>query len=196
MTTTNDNNKNTILQNTLYNLPKDIVNMIDYLSNEVIPPHFTKLLKDSSIDKLCDILKMFGKRLTNMKNSRIPIDTRRETIIIYITNELNKLDEPTTLVDKISKDHFNIKTKNIEWLKEFVVGEEVLVLEGDFFKGIIKKINPKSVSISMYDYDTIGARHPYGNRHLWKPEILSTKIVYSRVKLFKRGQDRGLDRYF
>lgn len=192
--------KNTLLQTYLSNLPQEVVNIIDTLSNEVIPPHFTELLKDSSVDKLCDILSLFSKKITNMKNSRIPLEKRKTTIISFITDEINKLDEPTTLVDKIIKDHFTKKTKNIEWLNEFVVGEEVLV---NYKKGKIEKINPKSVSVSMYTFDIINDDFAWNNqtfgtiRYIWKPEIRDTIVIHSREKLIKRGEDEGaFDRYF
>jgi len=169
-------NKNMLLQHILSNLPKDIVNIIDTLSNEVIPPHFTTLLENSSLNKLCDILAMFSMRLTNIKCSRVSLTVRKEKIISVITEQLNNIDNPTTLVDKIIKDHFTKKTKNIDWVNEFVVGEEVLVWIGlSYKKGIIKKINTKSVDLSQYAYHT----------------------VYRREDLKKRGEDDGAyDRYF
>jgi len=196
-------NKNMLLQDILSNLPKEVVNIIDTLSNEVIPPHFSKLLEGSSIDKLCDIYKIFGRFLTNMKCSSNPLELRKAKIISCIERELNKIDNPTTLVDKIIKNHFTKKTKNIDWVNEFVVGEEVLLFTGSYKKGIIKKINTKSVSVSMYAYDTIDDNNAWVNqtvgktRLIWKPEITGSKVVYHHKNLKKRGEVNGaFDRYF
>ena len=88
--------------------------------------------------------------------------------------------------------------KNYEWLSNFVIGEEVLIagkyMHDPNIKGIIAKINKKSVSVKLFAY-TEGACIPafenrdYGYKKLiWETYTNDSKVIFNKDLIIKKGE--------
>jgi hypothetical protein len=94
--------------------------------------------------------------------------------------------------------------KNYDWLKDFAVGEEVIINTSKHFtrhdthcKAIITRIG-KTISVNVYDYNVVQVvndhqRH-FTNRVVYKQNIFTSHIIRHRCEINKRGE--GYDKYF
>jgi hypothetical protein len=178
----------------------------------IITPRSILLLnmKKLGIPRLCDIFKgYFRRRITNMKSSAIPLEQRRKLITKAI---IDKCQAEPTKYAVIMENEFQVKpkpVKNHDWLKDFEVGEEVVVAHfkskkprtvTQNRKGIIRKIG-KTIQVELYDYYRIdcGAwkTQSYGyDRLKWLNTFDEKVIVYNRYSIYKRGENSFTDRYF
>jgi hypothetical protein len=178
---------------------------------------FITKIESAGIDKLCEIYsKEFKKRLTNMKSNKIPLEKRKNIIVKCIMQEIVKGDT-IALQKKILDGYFaptpTKEKPNAEWVNDFVVGEDVLVMRcpqqnpTTFSskiqrKGKITKINKKSVSVSLYAYnetDDLRAlqEQTHGrNRLVWCNFTNDTKVVFDRNDLQKKGVYAYADKLF
>ena len=90
------------------------------------------------------------------------------------------------------------KKTNDEWLSNFMVGEEVLIA-GKYtwnpnIKGIIAKINKKSVSVKLFAYTEIvnekdSENHAYGyNKLIWETYTNDSKVIFNKHSIIKKGE--------
>ncbi len=110
---------------------------------------------------------------------------------------INELDERIRINGKWVKKPKDKKT-NDEWLSNFVVGEEVLISGKYSFdpniKGIIAKINKKSVSVKLFAYEEIVnekdfENHAYGyNKLIWETYTNDSKVIFNKNKIIKKGE--------
>ena len=174
------------------------------LIKEFMITHRAKLLfnmKLLSIPRLSGIFeKYFQRRIKNMNDSRIPLEQRKNQIKSGIIKRCEKT--PTRYAEIMEKE-FQVKpkpVKNYDWVKEFAVGEELIVV---YFnskkslgitkdrKGIIRKIG-KTLQVDLYDYDRIdcGASTTQTSgfdRLRWLETINGTINVYNSWSVHKRG---------
>jgi hypothetical protein len=168
-------------------------------------------LESGGLDTLVLIYrKEFKLGFTNMKASSIPLERRRALIKSGIREEVEKSSDPNALCKKILETYFKTRVFETNWLSKFAVGEEVLVniaCGRSYISmqrlGVIKKINKKSLSIKMYDYETIhddslAMTHGIGVlRYVWnKTTIGKTKTTYHESGVIKRGEQPFYDVLF
>jgi hypothetical protein len=106
------------------------------------------------------------------------------------------------------ENEFQVKfkqEKDLKWLKDFVVGEEVIVdtnytcysKRNPHRKGIITRIG-KTISVNIIDFDDVGIRNPhqmyFTNKIIYKQNIRKSTIVRERNAIHKRGEKH--DEYF
>ena len=118
-----------------------------------------------SINMYVNLLADLNKRLTNIKNSNIPIETRKKKAFEFILKEVNKLDDEELQKWKdILENVFN--PKKVEKVKVeadftgYEIGEDVIYYTkykvGDTeykiaVKCMIKKINKCSITLAKYN---------------------------------------------
>ena len=156
-------------------------------------------MKKLGIPRLCDIYRVyFKRRFTNMKSSAIPLEERRKLITTGIVNQCEKQEKYALIMEK----EFQVKPKNHEWIKDFVVGEEVIIdtskyLRHSHRKGIITRIG-KTISVDVYDYNVVGVCNDhqrfFTRKIIYKQNIKSSVIVRDRCDIYKRGEN--YDKYF
>lgn len=164
-------------------------------------------LDGAGIDKLVTIYgNEFKRRITNMKASSIPLEDRRKLITKKILEAVVTADDTVALSQKILDTYFVEKKreeKNVEWLNEFQVGEEILVYTPykDYHAtniwqlAVVNKINKKTISVSLYGYDEVHdndavRNQTYGNNRLiWNksPINQTKKVVSDRRSIIKKG---------
>lgn len=155
-----------------------------------------------------------------MNDSSIPLEQRKNGIKTQI---IKKCEKTPTRYAEIMESEFQVKPKkpraekNYDWLRDFVVGEEVIVRRFNSKnprkspfnrKGVIRKIG-KTIQVELYDYERIpcgalkGCPFDY-NTLLWMRadrlrwlETFDQKVtIYNRDALFKRGGDEAFDALF
>ena len=118
-----------------------------------------------SINMYVNLLADLNKRLANIKNSNIPIETRKKKAFEFILKEVNKLDDEELQKWKdILENIFN--PKKVEKVKVeadftgYEIGEDVIYYTkykvGDTeykiaVKCMIKKINKCSITLAKYN---------------------------------------------
>jgi len=118
-----------------------------------------------SINMYVNLLADLNKRLANIKNSNIPIETRKKKAFEFILKEVNKLDDEELQKWKdILENVFN--PKKVEKVKVeadftgYEIGEDVIYYTkykvGDTeykiaVKCMIKKINKCSITLAKYN---------------------------------------------
>jgi hypothetical protein len=127
---------------------------------------------------------------------------------------INGCESPTKHAEIMEKE-FQVKPKDYEWLKDFAVGEEVLVREYKSKKwskrhnrkGIIRKIG-KTIQVELYDYQRIssgdfkGCPFDYDSlasmrRLVWLETFEEKVTVYNRKNIYKWRSGMGaLDNLF
>ncbi len=110
------------------------------------------------IDKLVKVLSLFGRRLTNMKASSIPLETRKNTIIECIMKHYTSLPDDKKKEYESKIEELVSKKREVKMvendLTQFKVGMEVNIWDNHILKlAIIKKINKNSLTIGLYDFD-------------------------------------------
>ena len=85
-----------------------------------------------------------------------------------------------------------------EWMTNFVIGEEVLIagkyMHNPNIKGIIAKINKKSVSVKLFAYTEINDKHScenrtYGyNKLIWETYTNNSKVIFNKNLIIKKGE--------
>lgn len=168
-----------------------------------------KKIEEAGIDVLVSIYgNEFKKRITNMKCSSIPLQKRKDLITSKILEEVLKSNDEK-LSKKLLDKYFAPKqkqVKDVEWVKEFEVGEEVLVYRGLGMGGRRKakiiKINDKSITIRYFDYCMINDLHAiqlqtYGtHRLIWGSLGEEKRVIKSRCDIYKKGQESYYDPEF
>jgi hypothetical protein len=136
------------------------------------------------------------------------LEQRRKLITKAI---IDKCQAEPTKYAVIMENEFQVQpkpVKNHDWLKDFEVGEEVVVArfkgknprtEKKNRKGIIRKIG-KTIQVELYNYSRIDCdawkTQTYGNdRLIWLDTFDEKVIVYNRDSIYKRG-DWSFHRYF
>ena len=183
-------------------LPKFVIE-----EDEAPPDRLIDELNKSGIDKLVNILKTeFKRKITNIKNCDIPLEKRKSLII-------NKILELTNyeISQKILETYFKPKekkTKEVSWLNDFTIGEEVLAYAyidknkyGYFGRktyrlGKVLKINKSSISVKLYGYRRIddpkaSLEQTHGvDRLIWdKSFYTETTPFHMRRYLIKKGEE-------
>jgi hypothetical protein len=161
-------------------------------------------LDSAGLDVMINILKnTFKSKVSNMKDTRIPLEKRRNLLIkIILENIVRSTD--VTLSKKILDTYFQKKVsikRDVSWINDFVVGEIVLVRRSDgrngFLKAKIVKINKTTLSVKMYHYTTITDKdalinQTYGtDRLIWGDCLGEIKNCYSSSRIIKLGQGNG-----
>ena len=164
-----------------------------------------------SINQYVNLLAEFNKRLTNIKNNKIPIETRKQKAFELLLKEVVKLDgeELQKWKDKL-ENVFNPKKaeKKVEaHLTGYQIGEDVIYYTkykaGDReyelnVKCMIKKINKCSITLAKYkcniDFtDTIRAlkEQTHGDiKFEWTDELRDKdNVVVKVVKNLIRSDD-------
>lgn len=163
-------------------------------------------LDKAGIDTLVTIYKNeFKRRITNMKCSTIPLNERKRTIIKYILESIVKGDT-LALTNKIINTYFSKNTEKSyspEWINEFSVGEEILVYNDSIYnKGVVYKINKKSISVRLFCYREITdmnaiANQTYGTNKLeWGNFTNKTKTIFKRTDIIKKDEKTYMNRLF
>ena len=121
-----------------------------------------------SINMYVNLLADLNKRLANIKNSNIPIETRKKKAFEFILKEVNKLDdeELQKWKDKMQSVFNPQKAEKVEKVKNeadftgYEIGEDVIYYTkykvGDTeykiaVKCMIKKINKCSITLAKYN---------------------------------------------
>jgi hypothetical protein len=180
------------------------------------PKSVTELLLEKlngcGIDVLISILgDEFRRSITNMKSSSIPLERRKGLAIKTIMEFVAKGDS-IAISNRILETYFAPKEpKNTEWLNDFVVGEEVISkyapqerpsLKNIYRKGIVSKINKKSLTIRLFAYKEIDdmdaiQNQTFGyNRLIWETRTNETQIIFDRMSIAKKGQETYYDAHF
>ena len=156
-------------------------------------------MKKLSIPRLCDIYRVyFKRRFTNMKSSAIPLEERRKLITTGIIDQCEKLEKYALIMEK----EFQVEPKNHEWVKDFVVGEEVIINTSKYSrhshrKAIITRIG-KTISVDVYDYNVVKVcndhQRYFTSKIIYKQNIKSSVIARDRCDIYKRGENN--DKYF
>jgi hypothetical protein len=180
--------------------------MASIISNDLL----MKKMETAGIDKLVSIYgEQFHRRLTNMKASSIPLEKRRSLIITKIMEQIAKSDDKAH-DKKIMDTYFAEKPKEekpiVEWLSNFAIGEEVIITNGPYKcphrKGIISKINKKSVSVKLFAYREIDDKNAllnqtYGyNKLIWKTYTDDSKVIFDKKSIVKKGEMSWIDEEF
>jgi hypothetical protein len=174
-------------------------------SNDIL----LKKLDKAGIDKLVSIYgDKFKLRITNMKCTSIPLEKRKNLIIIKILEQIVK-SENENISREILDTYFSEKEKKEKdtpsWLNDYVVGEEVFILSakpqdrGSYVnrKAVISKINKKSLSVRLYGYDEINdvdaiQNQTYGyNRLVWWDFTNDSQIMYDNRNIIKKENLTG-----
>ncbi len=166
----------------------------------------TEKLHNSGIDVLAKILKQeFNCHITNLKNTRVPLEKRREVAINALLSS-RALNNNESKAKNILQTYFAPKPKiikNNDWLNKFNVGEEVLVyLNYILRKGRISKINKQSLTIDLYGYSVITdldamKNQTYGtNKLVWNDTIDKTIIRHNDNDIVQKGECEYLDKLF
>ncbi len=186
---------------------------IEFIIDESVPVEIishvsilTEKLNKAGIDVLATILKQeFNCRITNLKNSRVALEKRRQIAIDAILCEKalnNDGQRALTILETYFADKPK-KIRNNDWLNKFEVGEEVLVYEGYIYrKGIINKINKSSLLISLYGYETqhdldaITNQTHGTDKLIWYNFISKTIIKHNNNYIRKKGESEYYDKIF
>jgi len=155
--------------------------------------------------------KYFQRRHKNMNKSSIPLEDRKYGIKKGI---IKRCEITPTKYAEIMESEFQVKPKvekNYDWLRDFAVGEEVLVKTNKKSvkrKGVIRKIG-KTIQVELYHCERITCGELRGcpfdyNTLLWMRvdrlrwlETFCVKItVYNRNTICKRGDNVSFDALF
>jgi hypothetical protein len=116
----------------------------------------------------------------------------------FIKSRIIKGCESPTKHAEIMEKEFQVKPKDYEWLKDFAVGEEVLVRKFKSKKkwtvtynrkGVVRKIG-KIIQVELYEYDCIDNR----TRLRWLETFDEKVSVYHKKNITKKG--KHMDEYF
>lgn len=173
----------------------------------------TEKLQKAGIPTLVSIYgEQFKRKLTNMNASSIPLQKRKDRIIAKII-ERCVTDE---ICQTIFETYFAKKEKpqkDASWLNDFVVDEEILVLNAKQQdartysktikrKGKIVKINKTSISVRLYAYTEIDdenaiVNQTHGTNKLkWCNFTNDSQVIYTRNSIIKKGEYRCYDEMF
>jgi hypothetical protein len=165
-----------------------------------------------SINQYIELLAEFNKKLTNIKNNHIPIETRKHKAFDFLLKQVVKLegDELELWKDKL-ENLFNPKKSNkVEKvnndLSKFNIGEDVLIYtkykidEEDYsyetyVKCKIHKINKCSITLQKYkcnadfsSYNRAAREQTFGRLYFnWTNELQQNKIVIKDVSKILRS---------
>lgn len=184
----------------------------NYAYENVIKNILIELIKKAGIDTLHLICKEqfdFKIKRQFLKNTRIPIEKRREFIINGLSKKIqaSNIEKIKKTIEKyFPKKEKKIKTEtDVNWLNDFQLGEEVLIRQKYFhqphLKGYIHKINKKSVTVNLFKYkekeNTKKSCQDYTYyRLIWEPEIDKKVVIFSRDNLIKKGECVSYDKEF
>lgn len=158
-----------------------------------------KKLETAGIDKLISIYgEQFNNRFTNMKSSKIPLEKRRTLIITKIMEAVTKNEIHNKIIDIYFAEKQKEEKPKDEWMSNFVIGEEVLIA-GKYTwnpnrKGIIAKINKKSVSIELFAYEESDFIPSFENRDygykklIWGTHTDYKQVIYDKNLIIKKGE--------
>ena len=168
-----------------------------------------------SINQYIELIAQFDRKLTNIKNNRIPIETRKNEAFDFLIILIIRLEgeELQAWNDKL-ENLFNPKKSNkVEKvnndLSKFNIGEDVLIRtkykieEQDYsyetyVKCKIHKINKCSITLQKYkcnadlsDYNRGARLQTFGRIYFnWTNELLQDKIVIKDVsKIYRSDWD-------
>ena len=173
-----------------------------------------------SINQYIELLAEFNKKLTNIKNNHIPIETRKHKAFDFLLKQVVKLDgdELELWKDKL-ENLFNPKKSNKEEkvnndLSKFNIGEDVLIhtkykIEEEdytyetYVKCKIHKINKCSITLQKYkcnadfsDYNRGARLQTFGRIYFnWTNELLQDKILIKNVSQIYRSDWDLYDTY-
>ena len=173
-----------------------------------------------SINQYIELLAEFNKKLTNIKNNHIPIETRKHKAFDFLLKQVVKLDgdELELWKDKL-ENLFNPKKSNkVEKvnndLSKFNIGEDVLIhtkykIEEEdytyetYVKCKIHKINKCSITLQKYkcnadfsDYNRGARLQTFGRIYFnWTNELLQDKILIKNVSQIYRSDWDLYDTY-
>jgi len=176
--------------------------------DEILTASLEAKIRNAGIPTLVSIYKeQFNRRISNMNASSIPLEKRKSLIVGKI---LEKCD--TIEIKKIIMDTYFTKKekeeKDVSWLNNFVVGEEVLIMgakaQGKYSrtitrKGLIQKINKTSVSVRLFAYTEIDdmnaiENQTWGyNRLVWDNFTNDSQVIYSKDNIVKKGECKYRD---
>jgi len=175
----------------------------EHIKEFIITPRSMLLLKMKKLghNRLCKIFWNYFQRdyqegnHTYLINDRhTPLEQRKN----FIKSRIIKGCETPTKYAEIMEKEFQVKPKNYDWLKDFAVGEEVIVRQFNSKldivywwtktknrKGVIRKIG-KTIQVELYDYEFLRGVPRDEYRLL---ETFEEKVsVYRRNNLYKRGE--------
>lgn len=185
--------------------PKNIIFIIEDDNTEI---EFMKHLDDAGIPKMVSILgNEFKTRVSNIKCSSIPLEKRKELLKNTILSKCITIDIKQKIIDTYFTKK-EVAKKDISWLDDFTVGEEVLITNAKkqnstlskccysniVRKAKIAKINKSSISVGLfaytekYDIDAL-QNQTYGSTKLiWNSFTNDSQIVYDRRDIIKKGE--------
>lgn len=172
-------------------------------------------MKPLSMARLSGIFeKYFQRRNKNVNKSSIPLEDRKYGIKKGI---IKRCEETPTRYTEIMESEFQVKPKkpraekNYDWLRDFAVGEEVLVKTNKKLinrKGVVRKIG-KTIQVELYDCERISCDELRGcpfdyntllfiraDRLRWLETFCVKITVYSRNTICKRGDNVSFDALF
>ncbi len=139
----------------------------------IITPRSRLLLKMKllSIPRLSNIFaKYFQMRVTNMNDSRTPLEQRKN---VCKSGIIESCEKTPTRYAEIMENEFQVKPKkekNYDWLNVFFVGEEVFVNRKDLRRGKITKITKTSILVLLDNGDKtiVKSRSSLGgHKNIW-----------------------------
>jgi hypothetical protein len=120
--------------------------------------------------------KYFHMKVSNVKNSKIPLENRKNILTKCI---VDKCEENPRKYDEILETEFKVKPQY--WTENYEIGDEVLALEG-VRMGKVQYRYKSSIKIALYafeDEDVVNGNHTYHYRR-WKPEIEKVITIKKR----------------
>jgi hypothetical protein len=178
---------------------------------KILTASLEEKIKNAGIPTLVSIYgEQFKRRISNMNASSIPLEKRKNLITKKILEKCTTIEIKKTIMDTYFTKKEK-KQKDASWINDFVVGEEVLVLNTKpqtkysrniTRKGLIQKINKTSVSVRLYGYNEIDddnalkhQTHGY-NRLIWWNFTNDSQVIYSKSALVKKGDCEYYDEQF
>ena len=167
------------------------INISNYAYNVILKRwNIIEKIEKAGIKKLTMISKdVFSIKVRHAKCSAA--DRKRKVLEIL----LKKIEKCNQLeLENIDEIYF---PKKLDWVNNFSVNEEVLVLlrYHPLIKGVVHKINKKTIQVRTYDYKITE------NLMTWTTIENHARVMRSELSLIKRGEghdilfERGEKRY-
>jgi hypothetical protein len=159
----------------------------DLIKEFIITPRSRLLLRtrDLSIPVLTKIyMKYFNIKVTNVNNSKVPLETRKKLLTEGI---VIKCEQNPRKYDEIMETEFKVKPQY--WTENYEIGDVVLALEG-VRMGKVQYRHKSSIKIALFafeDEDVVKVNTTYHYRR-WKPEIDKVITIKKRSGVTSRKE--------